>query len=1677
VHASDLQKWDGAPCAFTQLALSSSELLALGEDGRLYQFPADASAAAGLHPKAAALCEGERIAAVAASSLRVSVLTSTGKIATWLDAVCKEQTTVWSAAAPEPEVDGANGNSVLELSEFAAKAFKFDSVVQKIAVTDFGTAAVTQSGSVYWLGSRPWPLRQDRFKALQEGGHAEHFDRCFKAFEASLQSQNTGDGRGPRTSRGAPRVSSHRSRGGGGGGGRGGGRGGGGGGGGDGGGWTVVGGPSGFPPGFDPDGGFQPSYPGGYQPSVAAAFGQIGPYAMTADGTITRLRGGDEERTAPSLKELMALIGDENYYRSRLRRLGERTKPGKAFAALHKAFQDGVKALKVGDRVHLLSGKTPFTYRGGTRVLFPGNGKVMLGKLKENVDDITDSNKMVRVVLADGTTKAAKFSEIFILEPESRSPEGVLLKVDKERGVGLVRLAGKPAEDVAIVNLMQLAPRTELHTMFDSVLEAPVLVFDAKQMLTDPKGHNGVTFSEAYERYYDTFDGRGKPLGRDAVVEHLAAATADGQGNMSETQLSIFRNVLCRPDITDIQGSGWDINMTLRDATNTSVLYRWEANLRTGQWKLSPARWSTDDGQGVGQLCLARPAAAVETDSQAYLCRPAVPELPTVGCLASAAVLLQRAPGPPKAPGPPIWESRGSTDSQWKPFSRSDSMKLHEAHVSGQDVCAVGHCIVNLRDMSARDPRGSSAVRPQSLGGSAGNGTHGSLTLIGFSAAASAVGGVGCMGRTALHEAIDKSPVAVASLLASIDKAELARLAAKRDNAGATAFFAAMRRADVESALLILQRCKEIAAEGPEDFVTLACHPSDILGCPPVHALFGLCQHAGADRLNPEQSDENLPALLAALAKDRRLVGALDFAGNTVLEALTLATSADDAAVPCWANLLKAFVSAPLNALEDSIRGAVSAGSADDSKLDALTCSLASCAQCHAFAKELPQWLGDWAARSHGLDLSRAARENAKRMMQSVVRVFCAVYCSDAALEDQWSAAAGGFYTTFFRAVPSLAMEVLAKTANNVIEVVRLGLPLRSLPVGAIVLGAEAGGAGQTRPAAAKGADAGSIASIKDDGAVDCGKWMWTTGQPVPLQMVARLVRTSEVAAYIQEPSGERLQASWVTVATNRYLSAKPAAKRRSRSPPRDRRGLGASPASPAPPIQEGDTVELRPGLRSPSLRQGVPLGATGTVLAVDNYGTVHAEFAAKDSSGDDEDGSDATLDFDEDGEEDEGEEMPAPRGEEEDDEDLEPDEEDFEIAYLAQHELGVADGPRRPQTRAAWRGRTSDLVLAGASAKAAATAADPKVQRARVFRLCLQTIAVLHTEAGAVTAAALVAVAHILQPSWEHIFDCCDICEAGLQQAAAQRAAVRQMAVTQYMHAAYGVGCGAPEASQYAYVAVMLDALISLKQVGEHVVSSKPAREPDDGLAFTLTTGESSDTGNEELVRGVSFAYQFSTDPGSLLFRDKLVKRALGFAPSAASADYGGKHRIPRVELRGVLEYPTLRALYRWQRTVELLGEQFDQQGTLFRLLAPFEKKAARFRSRMEELLRKCTPEPVVKLVVRRGTVEDQTEADGTVIRGCDGCVADVVAALAAAREAVGAAADTGSPATLSPTLSAAPRTLPPLCQEIFEKSKFTSEIGQGKVRPCLQPCCLLPGLPVVISVDDPWPFLLRSA
>ena len=158
-----------------QIAATRSELVALSATGALYSWPWDASEPAP-HARAEELCPApsdDPIAAVSCSELRTSVLTRDGKIASWMDPMYRRDVEANAdSVEPEPEpmtADEPPADSSCARLEHEAKLFAaFDAKPVKLAASDHGTCAATSTGSVYWWGQRPWPMRLDRFKSVQE---------------------------------------------------------------------------------------------------------------------------------------------------------------------------------------------------------------------------------------------------------------------------------------------------------------------------------------------------------------------------------------------------------------------------------------------------------------------------------------------------------------------------------------------------------------------------------------------------------------------------------------------------------------------------------------------------------------------------------------------------------------------------------------------------------------------------------------------------------------------------------------------------------------------------------------------------------------------------------------------------------------------------------------------------------------------------------------------------------------------------------------------------------------------------------------------------------------------------------------------------------------------------------------------------------------------------------------------------------------------------------------------------------------------------------------------------------------------------------------------------------------------------------------------------------------------
>ena len=334
-----------------------------------------------------------------------------------------------------------------------------------------------------------------------------------------------------------------------------------------------------------------------------------------------------------------------------------------------------------------------------------------------------------------------------------------------------------------------------------------------------------------------------------------------------------------------------------------------------------------------------------------------------------------------------------------------------------------------------------------------------------------------------------------------------------------------------------------------------------------------------------------------------------------------------------------------------------------------------------------------------------------------------------------------------------------------------------------------------------------------------------------------------------------------------------------------------------------------------------------------------------------------------------------------------------------------VSAGSGAPRAMA-WRGPVEYLERAGGSddADGASSGSDapcPKVQRARIFHLCVKAIAEMselrrrlsaptaelgptpsdgllspRTDAAALRTAslALSAAARMLQPAWEHVFDCCEIAEDALTSAGEQEqlpevtssSSAPRLPFAAFMQSAYGVadgsGCGAPplDPSQYRYIAYMLDALVRFKQSLPPPWETKDqskASAPSEAVAGLAV-------GVAPLVRSISMVQplrQGECDALSATTRKQVLLATLNIDPdvaaagtpvSAAAADPFAGDDVPTTR-----EMPPLvSTLFGWRRTLVMLSEHYQvadrDPDSFFHLLEPFPSKSVHFRRTMHELV-----------------------------------------------------------------------------------------------------------------------------
>lgn len=150
--AGHLEFWDPKnELRFVHIAAMYSELVAIGNDGKLYQWRwAFAAPTDGLHPKFSALrLEGEKIIQITAAQIRTTFITESNKAGSFMDEIL--------------------GPEVAKSLDFPAMEFT-SSIAGAYTCPMYSVLSFKDNGPLSWWGVIPFPVRKkqwERSKACQ----------------------------------------------------------------------------------------------------------------------------------------------------------------------------------------------------------------------------------------------------------------------------------------------------------------------------------------------------------------------------------------------------------------------------------------------------------------------------------------------------------------------------------------------------------------------------------------------------------------------------------------------------------------------------------------------------------------------------------------------------------------------------------------------------------------------------------------------------------------------------------------------------------------------------------------------------------------------------------------------------------------------------------------------------------------------------------------------------------------------------------------------------------------------------------------------------------------------------------------------------------------------------------------------------------------------------------------------------------------------------------------------------------------------------------------------------------------------------------------------------------------------------------------------------------------------
>eukprot|EP01043_Picozoa_sp_COSAG02_P015903 COSAG02_NODE_688_length_18473_cov_77.428105_4_plen_2693_part_00 len=507
-----------------QIAATRSELVALSASGTLYSWDWGAPVPV-QHPRAADLCppsSEDPIIAVSCSDLRTSVLTQDGRVASWMDPLCCHKM---------PGLDQTVG--ACEHLEHKATAFAcFDSKVVQLAVSDYGTCAVTASGSAFWWGQRPWPMRTGRFKAATRESAAT--DQIYQDYVETLSRK--------------------------------------------------------------------------------------------------------ERKKVPSKEALVSIVTDLSTYEEAIakeEKVGSRDSMTRAglLRQLNACIEDAADTaaeMQQGDIVVRRPGGKLCLHDQGSPCIARVDGRAVLAKLGEPICAINTSPVEVQY---DGRTLQCCLQDLTMLVVEHRPKQVVLSCLDKERGIAVTcELANSPAEPDSYdtVDLSKLAAKTSLHDDLESIVVEPIQIMNASR-LNEP--------IEKYALAQQLADSK------DATSSH--SSMDDSSLQMCEYYTTCAKEPCLREyyncsdrssstptiaqeyEIDEVVVDLWTVRVLLRKA---GTLYRYVAQLHKGSWLIEPERCLDMSRQPVttGRILVANAvdSPVVHIDEGGYICSARAGHLP-----------------------------------------------------------------------------------------------------------------------------------------------------------------------------------------------------------------------------------------------------------------------------------------------------------------------------------------------------------------------------------------------------------------------------------------------------------------------------------------------------------------------------------------------------------------------------------------------------------------------------------------------------------------------------------------------------------------------------------------------------------------------------------------------------------------------------------------------------------------------------------------------------------------------------------------------------------------------------------------------------------------------------------------------------------------------------------------